>query len=355
MIVLHIAKIQTNVDNGVNAVVPKHVTEQGKYAETALLNINNVRISGVNQLRYDGSDTFPGSLPAPFNKPDIAIFHEVNVIEFIELYKKLKKAGIPYIIVPHGEITEQALKKKWLKKKIAYFLWFNRFIKNAKAIQCLSQGELAESKIKTKKFISSNGTNIPRESKQYKGGSGMKLLYIGRLDWIHKGLDLMINAIGSIQDYARKNGITLDIYGPDFFGRREKVECIIAKNNVEDIVHIYDPVFGKVKTDIILSHDVFIQTSRFEGQPLGILEAMSYGMAVIATNGTNFVENIKECNGGYDAGNTESEIAAAIRTAFETKNKWSELGCNAKKFVKDKYNWEDIAKKTLVQYGRYIG
>lgn len=354
MIVLHIAKIQTNLDNGVNAVVPKHVIEQGKFADTALLNVNNVRIDGVLQLKYTGAKSFPGSLDKPFDKPDLVVFHEVNVIEFIALYKKLKKAGIPYIIVPHGEITEQALKKKWLKKKIAYFLWFNRFIKNAKAVQCLSNGEFDKSKIKCNKFISSNGTNIPQESKQYQGEAGMKLLYIGRLDWVHKGLDMMINAIGSIQDYARANEITLDIYGPDFYGRREKIESIIKKNNVDDIVKVHNPIFGDEKKKIILNHDVFIQTSRFEGQPLGILEAMSFGMAVIATNGTNFVENICACNGGYDAGSSESEIADAICKAFETKKQWPILGENAKEFIRQRYNWESMAKIALVQYGRYV-
>lgn len=355
MFVLHIAKIQTNLDNGVNAVVPKHVAEQGKYVTTALLNINNVKIDGVDQLKYEGAENFPGYLGAPYDRPDLVVFHEVNVIEYISLYKRLKKLGIPYIIVPHGEITEQALKKKWLKKKIAYFLWFNGFIKNAKAIQCLSNGEYEESKTKCRKFISSNGTDIPMESKLYKGEAGMRLLYIGRLDWIHKGIDMMINAIGSIQDYARDNKITLDIYGPDFFGRREKIESIIKENHVEDIVSVQDSVFGEEKKEIILNHDVFIQTSRFEGQPLGILEAMSFGMVVIATKGTNFVENIKECNGGYDAGNSEPEIAGAIRTAFEGKNQWAVLGRNAKEFVNEKYNWEAMAKRALTEYGRYIG
>lgn len=355
MVILHVAKIETNVDNGVNAVVPKHVAWQGKYAETALLNVNNVAIDGVRQLKYVGADSFPEALSQPFDKPDLVVFHEVNVIEFIALYKKLKKAGIPYVIVPHGEITTQALKKKWLKKKIAYFLWFNGFIKNAKAVQCLSQGEFDESKIKCNKFIASNGTDIPSESKRYNGGAGMKLLYIGRLDWVHKGLDLMINAIGSIRDFARENAISLDIYGPDFFGRREKVESIIEENNVRDIVKVHDPVFGEEKKEIILSHDVFIQTSRFEGQPLGVLEAMSYGMPVIATKGTNFVENIKECDGGYDAGETESQIADAIRTAFETKSRWQKIGNNARKFVNEKYNWDTMANKAIAQYGRYIG
>lgn len=354
MIVLHIAKIQTNVDNGVNAVVPKHVAEQGKYAETALLNINNVQIPGVKQLRYDGNDAFPGSLPAPFNKPDIAIFHEVNVIEFIGLYKKLKKAGIPYVIVPHGEITEQALKKKWLKKKIAYFLWFNSFIKHAKAIQCLSQGESNSIKIKCERFISPNGIDIPCEQKKYEEFNGMKLLYLGRLDWVHKGLDLMINAIGQIQDYARNNNITLDIYGPDYIGRKQKIEEIIAENKVEDIVKIYSPVFGEEKRKVMLGHDVFIQTSRFEGQPLSILEAMAGGMAVIATRGTNLVDNIDECNGGYNAGSDEKEIAEAIKTAYATKTEWSEKGNNAREFVQKKYNWEGTAKNALSTYGRFI-
>ena len=354
MIVLHIAKIQTNVDNGVNAVVPKHVAEQRKYAETAMLNINNVQIPGVKQLRYDGSDAFPGSLPVPFNKPDIAVFHEVNVIEFIGLYKKLKKAGIPYVIVPHGEITEQALKKKWLKKKIAYFLWFNAFVKNAKKIQCLSLSEQNRVRLTDNTVVIGNGTDIPEISKSEFSDKGLKLIYIGRLERHIKGLDRLIEAIAGIADTARKNGISLDIYGPDVFGRRADIQSLIDNAGVGDLIKIYDPVFGDKKEKALLEHDIFIQTSRSEGLPLGVLEAMAYAMPVILTKGTSMMEDMKKCDGGYPAGDSVEEIKNAVLNAFSDKKEWKQKGDSGRKFIIENYSWAKIGKEEIEQYGKII-
>lgn len=354
MIVLHVAKIQTNLDNGVNAVVPKHVIEQGNYAQTALLNINNVSIGGVKQLQYNGSESFPESLEAPFNRPDIVVFHEVNVIEFIQLYKKLKKAGIPYIIVPHGEITEQALKKKWLKKKIAYFLWFNSFVKNAIKIQCLSESEQSRVKLTKNTVVIGNGTDIPVRTKTDFSEKGLRLIYIGRLERHIKGLDLLIGAMAKIADFARENGISLDIYGPDVLGRKADIQSLIDENGVEDLVKIYDPVFGEAKENALLSHDIFIQTSRTEGLPLGVLEAMAYAMPVILTKGTSMMESMEKCDGGYSAGSTVEEIEKALIKAYSDKKDWSKKGNNGRKFIIENYSWAKIGKEETEKYGLYI-
>ena len=52
---------------------------------------------------------------------------------------------------------------------------------------------------------------------------------------------------------------------------------------VGDIVKLHDPVFGEEKINTLLKSDIFIQLSRKEGLPLGILETMNAGLPVILT------------------------------------------------------------------------
>lgn len=350
MIILHISEIQTNLDNGVNAVVPKHVLEQGKYAHTALLNVNNVSINGVDQLEYDSKGDFPQYLPQPFDKPDLVVFHEVNRIEYIRLYKALLKKGIPYIIVPHGEITKTALRKKWLKKKIAYLLWFNGFIKNAKAIQCLSEGEESRISITKKLFVGSNGLYVPDKQKFSFSETGMKLVYIGRIEMKIKGLDLLVKAMADIAEFARKNGVVLNIYGPDYKGRRKQLEDLIKHFNVGDLIFVNEAIFGEEKEKVLLSNDVFIQTSRSEGLPLGVLESMSYGMPQILTKGTSMLDSLICCDGGYSAGSTVTEIKAAILNAYKDRENWAEKGSRSRSFVISNLCWGKIAQETVEKY-----
>ena len=51
---------------------------------------------------------------------------------------------------------------------------------------------------------------------------------------------------------------------------------------------------GKSKEQVLLDADVFIQTSRTEGLPTAVLEAMSYKIPVLITKGTGLYDDIKK-------------------------------------------------------------
>ncbi len=207
MKILHVAKISDNKLNGVNAVVPEYVRYQSRIAEVKFMNYNKISINGLSewQVEFDNLENILEILKLQDFIPDIVVIHEVNNVENIKLYKTLKKANIPYVIVPHGEITKTALKKKWLKKKIAYFIWFNKFIKNAEAIQCLSENEMINIEFKKEKFVATNGVNLPDKFKSYFNEQTTQMVYIGRLDCMHKGLDLLLSGINGISDFCRYN------------------------------------------------------------------------------------------------------------------------------------------------------
>lgn len=355
MIILHIAQISTDISSGLSAIVPKHVENQAKFVNVALLNINNIKIENVNQLDYQGVDNFPNYLNKPFNKPDLIIFHGTNYFEYIKIYKILIKKNIPYIIIPHGESSKTALRKKWLKKKIAYLLFFNRFINNAKAIQFLSINEKNNSKFNKKSnFISTNGIKFPKIYKTSFNKNCTKLIYIGRLEVKIKGLDLLLKAIFNIKQFMIKNNVSLEIYGPDYRGRYAKVESIIKKYNLQNIVSLNNAIFDNDKINKLLESDLFIQTSRSEGMPLGIIEALGYGLPCILTKGTALMDDILNYDCGYSAGSTMQNIADAIVTAIEDKVDWKKKSTNAINYIKNNYNWEEISKNAIQIYKQYI-
>lgn len=354
MHILHIASITENACNGVCVVVPQHVNSQALYAETALLNITNEKIAGVAR-QFEFSLPFDISkLPAPFDKTDLVVFHECYRKEYLYIYPVLLKANIPYIIIPHGELQAEAQKKKHLKKVAANILLFNRFINHAAAVQCLSAQEMAETKFGSNKFIATNGTDIPNKMKREFSRTGVKFIYIGRLDAFHKGLDLMVEAFRLKADLLRASGCTLDIYGPDLNGRAAHLAGLIAAAGVGDMIRQHGPVFGEEKEAILLGGDIFIQTSRLEGMPLGILEALGYGIPCLVTDGTSLGSLVESEDAGWRAETTSKSIAEALERAVNERGCWAEKGKNGRSFMEEHFAWDKIAAETIKTYDELL-
>lgn len=358
MKILHIASITDNKASGMSVAIPKHVKFQGYYAETALLNLNlnqleehSIRIFNLNNLNRQGISNLPNN----FSRPDLVVLHGIYYIKFLRIYRYLRKNKIPYVLVPHGCLSKYAINKKKIKKKLALKLLFNKIINNCVSIQYLSEIEKEISFGDSKKnFISPNGIEINFNNKIYNLGRELNLIYIGRISILEKGLDLMIEAINLIQNIMRENNVKLNIYGSDVDDGKNILLSMCKKYKIEDIVKINDAIFDKKKIEVINNSDIFIQTSRTEGQPMGILEAMSYGLPIIATKGTSFADEIKENLCGWSCENNIEDIAMAIKKACDEKKYIECYGKNSREFVNRKYSWEIISREAIGEYKKLI-
>lgn len=350
MVILHFACIDDTKTNGVCVIVPQHVTAQGRFADTALLNVNGIEVPGV-PMQLPFSKPFDiRALPKPYDRPDLAVFQECYRPAYLCIAENLRKNGIPYIIVPHGELGREAQKKKHFKKAAANLLFFNRFTRNALAIQCLSKRECAETAFGRKRFVATNGVDIPDRKKDSFSRNGVKIVFVGRLDAYHKGLDLMIEAIRLSKPVLKENNCRVEIYGPDYAGRYESIQRLIRENEVQDIVFLNHEILGDDKKRKLLDSDIFIQTSRFEGMPLGILEAMSYGLPCLVTEGTALGDEIAASHAGWVAETDAKDISERLIEAIKNRSSWAEFGDNGRNAVCERYSWDVIAEKTVKQY-----
>ena len=354
MKIIHISCIDNERVGGVGFVVPEYVEYQSKYAFTMLYDINNVYLQNkkITRYIYNDYDTI-SKLPSPYNQPDLVVFHEVYKKEYIKLYKECINRGIPYIIVPHGCITKNAQKIKYIKKKIGNILLFKKFIKMATMIHYLSPLEQETSIYNKAGFICGNGIHIVEIVKQVNINE-FTFLFIGRYNIFHKGLDILLDSVEKISNWFRENNIKILMYGMGRNKNINRLRKIIYDKNIGDIVILNGAVYGKEKEQVLKNSSVFILTSRYEGLPQGIQEALVRGIPCLVSPGTGFDQYINKNKCGYCTNGTVESTCKMIKKAYNERNKFNELSKNGHEAILRDYRWDKIAKKNLEIYEKIL-
>lgn len=366
MIILHVAPIGSNKASGLLYAIPSLVFHQSKIKDIKAALLLTAHETAILPDNYD----FPifkfdkkrikfdlSGLCSPYNSPDLVIFHSTYIPIHYKISIELRKKGIPYIITPHGGMTNGAQNKKAIKKKLGNFIFYNNFVEGALGLHCLTQGEADETKYWNKrKFVVGNGVNIPSDFDKIcsRNRKTVNVSFIGRLDQYHKGLDLLMGGIHKASQNIRKANFHFNIYGPDYFGSKKLLNKQIYKNKIQDIVEIHEPVFGDKKDFVLRNTDIFVHTSRFEGHSMSILEAMSYGIPCMVTPGTNMDKEVLEANAGWVVELSEESIANGINMVIQEKDLIKEKGLNARNLIKNKYSWDKIALQTVRYYTEFL-
>lgn len=353
MKILYISHLSTNIAAGLNWSVPASVQAQSQIDDVLWINMTDVtmphweRVNVFHNIsEYDGKLRSLDCLPRPFNRPDVVVFEGFYYIDDVRIAKMLRKQHIPYVIIPRGSLTHLALHNHaWLKKSIAHFLFFDSFVRHAKAIQYLTEQEAKDSigRFHTPFFIIPNGFNTPEKTKTNYSIHGVKAVFIGRLDMYHKGIDLLLDAFTRLHTELRNAGFFLDIYGPRRYDY-DLIEHEIITRDLSDVVAIHNEVSGEEKERVLLEADVFLMASRFEGHPMGLIEALAYGLPCMVTPGTNMSEEIGSADAGWTCEGTIEDISKTLIQIISEKELYARKGNNGRE-LSLAYNWPVLAEK----------
>jgi glycosyltransferase involved in cell wall biosynthesis len=174
--------------------------------------------------------------------------------------------------------------------------------------------------------------------RNYNKEQKVKLLFIGRISHA-KGLAIIYNILSGLKKNAVPFKFFLAGTGADEKEYVEKFTSLLGSD-----FEFKGVVSGKTKTDLYKNSDVFLLPSLFEGLPMSLLEAMSFGLVPVVTNvgSMGFVVTNNE-NGIITMLNDDTAkiLELAITQLIGNGLMQQQLSANAAAFIYKNYSPED--------------
>lgn len=268
-------------------------------------------------------------------RPDIVYINfATSTLDFI-LPKMCHKLGIPVAAVWHGDYYSSAL-----LYRLTFKLPFNAYLSACKELDML---QVFSSRIRDyfldKGLSSDKIAVIPNgvDTATYSPGASkfakkkrmeMGILFLGRMAGV-KNPELLINSYLKLKD---PGGVKLVMVGDG-----EKLADLRKMYQQERIVFLGEVEDLMEKIDIIRSCQIFVLPSKFEGMSLALLEAMSCGLACIASDvGTNG-EVLRGVGRVIPYQKLRKNLPLELEKLINNPKEVKKLGKAARKKVEEKY------------------
>jgi len=204
-----------------------------------------------------------------------------------------------------------------------------------------------------------NGVNIPESKntveliKQFNLESNKYFIMVSRLVE-HKGQKTLIAAWKKARATEPKllNDMKLVIVGGGSFTdsyvkELEKMTC------GDDSIVLTGEQTGENLHALFFNAYAAIHPSRLEGLPIVILEAMSYGKCVLASDISEHMEIIRDNGLSFKVDDID-ELAKNIIMMAETPELAAHVGNESAVFVKNNFSWNEIVDRTEMLYRQTV-
>ncbi len=352
MKILHITAMSPlSPNSGIPAVLKNLTDAQNKIDGTKSIVLSlkgEVDSIGSQFFYFLGDKTVMSFLEE--HKPDVAIIHSFFHAEYIEAARALVKEKIPFYIEPHGSFGREAMKKSGLKKTIANLTVFRQQIKGSRGYIFTNRGEIEDSIYRTPNDLLIPNGVLPEmihnsEPKTNESLQDPVFYYLGRFDIHHKGLDYLFDAL----DLLDKGGQQIRIY---IFGTGTDEQVKYVNDRIKGLKNLNvqncGTIYGEEKKKALEACNILLLTSRYEGSPMTILDALTYGNPCLVTPGTNVADEMIDNHTGWK---TELDAKSIAEGILRARNEYVERGStyyyDCKKYVLENYSWEKIAKDSV--------
>ena len=309
-----------------------------------------VRLKTVPTIEKKGlaavSSSFFAAIQTAFGKYDVVHIHAEGPAAFCWLPKLFRKK---VVVTVHGLDWQR---EKWKGGFGARYIHLGEkmTVKHADEIIVLSTEikKYFKDTYKRKTRYIPNGVNRPEKmqaqliTEKFSLKKDSYILFLGRLV-PEKGEHYLIEAFKKVNTDKK---LVIAGGGSDSGDYMEKLKILAAG---DDRILFTGFVQGRILSELYSNAYVYCLPSDLEGMPLSLLEAMSYGNCCLTSDIAECIEVTEDKAMRFQKSDIE-DLRKKLQYACEHPDEVQKYKTEAADFICKRYNWDDVAAKTLKLY-----
>lgn len=299
--------------------------------------------AGVEWVPVDTERRYGLELPVGIERvlagSDLLVLHSAWTAYNVVAGRASRRLGIPYVLEPRGAYDPHIVRRRRAAKLAWWHAAERRLVAGARAVHVFFEQEaphLAALGYRGPLVVARNGVRTPA-GHRWAGGAG-PLVWLGRFDPVHKGLDLLLDAVRSLPSGERPQ---VRLHGPDWHGRKADVGGMVRSRGLQEWVQLAAPVYGDEKWRVLSEARGFVYPSRWEAFGNSPAEAASLGVPMAVTP-YPLGQHLARAGGAVLSPATPTALGPALATL------WSEdttsVGRRAAEVARDELAWDVVAR-----------
>jgi glycosyltransferase involved in cell wall biosynthesis len=291
-------------------------------------------------FRGRGALSVPVGLDKVLRKGDVLVLHSAWSTTNVAAARIARRVGARYITVPHGGYDPRVVDRRRSIKRVWAATLERPMLRRAAAVHIFFEAEkehLRKLGYTGTTIVAPNGIAPPPVDG---GDPDGYLLWWGRLDVEHKGIDLLIDAMKRVAK-------PLLMHGVGSADERVRVSALIQKAGVDDHVSLLPPVSGSKKWDVLAGASAFVFPSRWDSHSIAVMEAAAAGIPVVASDSTFVGRELASAGAAIAVRPDEASLATGIKRALSSDGK--RVATAGRELALQHYSPEAVARSFLEQ------
>ena len=300
-------------------------------------------------------------------KPQIVHLHGLWNMKLHRCAVICRRWHVPYVIAPRGMLEPWSLKQKWLKKRIARWLYQDWDLKCAAALHATAESEAEQFRklgFKNPIIVSPNGVNVPKKFEPRNTQNTRKrALFVSRMH-PKKGVLELVEAWHRLKltthNSQLSNWLCELVYtvSGDFEREYEsKVRARVKELGLDERFIFTGALNDEEKWAAYARADLFVLPTYSENFGIVVAEALWAGVPVITTKGTPW-KDVEEWKCGRwidlpeDSNPSDwSALVSALKgMMLMSDDVRHEMGERGRKLVEEKYTWNAVVNDMVKGY-----